>query len=787
LHLTILLIGRQRMRRIVIFIITVIILVSLNWFRSLFAQDINSLSEAEKAALLSTIKNDLPAGESRGYYKTPGIYDSARIETAPMGPQAADVSHRASTGVNQSTGMIPFEELRPFGMELFAGPREVLPPNDIAADDDYILGPGDNVIVYMWGRVENEYNLTVDREGKIFIPKIGDIVVWGKNIGEFENIVRRRLQAAYTGFDLTVSLGKIRSIRIYLTGEVRSPGAYTVSSLTSLFNALYLAGGPNDNGSMRAIRLMRGGKKVAEVDLYRFLLEGDNSVDIRLESGDAIFIPVAGARVAIRGEVVRPGIYELKGDETIDDLLRLAGGATARAHLERVMLERISSRDEWEVLDLNLTEMSRTETSVPLHDGDRATVFSIFDAKKNMVAIYGQVKHPGYYERSDSLRVSDLIARASLQDYDVHYERANLFRRHSDWRTEIIPLDLRTLDSDSAADVLLQDRDSLHIYSIQDVTWEKFVHIDGEVNKPGEYPYYDGMTVNDLIFLAGSFTRAASRFQAEVARFNEFGDVDIEYVRLSDAQGEETRLQENDRVYIRQIPQWRFHRTVTLEGEIQYPGEYVLNGNEETLYDLIQRAGGFTSNAFPRGTVFERRSIEKTLERLRIRQQIESSTVVEEDSLGNLRNTTPLEIETGLVNRIVIDVETIMASEGKSDNVTLEPGDRIFVPSVPSGISVLGAVGNNGTIKYREGANGNYYIKRAGNFTPRADEDAVRLIRANGEVLSGGGTLGKKIHMGDILYVPPKVERHGNFTKTLTTVLSITTGALTTALLVTKL
>ena len=209
--------------------------------------------------------------------------------------------------------MTAFEDLRPFGTELFAGPREVSPPDDIAAADDYILGPGDNLVVSLWGQVEKEYVLTIDREGKVFIPKVGSLIAWGKALGEFQEQMRRELSRVYGDFHLGMSLGKIRSIRIYLTGEVRRPGAYTVSSLTSLFNALYLAGGPNEHGSMRQIRLMRNGKQVAEVDLYKFLLAGDNSSDVRLESGDAIFVPVVGPRVAIRGKVRRPGDLRTTG------------------------------------------------------------------------------------------------------------------------------------------------------------------------------------------------------------------------------------------------------------------------------------------------------------------------------------------------------------------------------------------------------------------------------------------------------------------------------------------
>ncbi|HUV29554.1 MAG TPA: SLBB domain-containing protein [Acidobacteriota bacterium] len=782
------------MRKLLILLVLVIVLVSLNWFRELIAGDLGDLSESEKAALLERYAASRPAVGKSGSYHSPRIFDppegsgagAARVQSL-SGDTLKETAVRSAEGGEQQD-LPPFEELQPFGTGMFDGPRETLPPDDIASDDNYILGPGDNVIVYVWGRVDNEYNLTVDREGKVFIPKVGELIAWGKTLAEFRTQVQKSLSKAYSGFDLTVSLGKIRSIRIYLTGEVKAPGAYTVSSLTSLFNALYQAGGPNLNGSMRSIRLMRSGKAVAEVDLYRFLLEGDNSLDVRLESGDAVFVPVAGARVAVRGEVRRPGVYELKGTATAGDVLHLAGGTNPEAHLERAMLERVSGQRQWQVHDLNLTGLD--DGSGPdfiLMDGDRLTVFSVFKARKNMVAMFGQVRHPGYYERNDSTRVLELVTRSQLQDYDVYYGRANLFRRHPDWRTEVISLNLRDILDGRAEDILLQDRDSLHVYAIEDVTWDRRMWISGQVQYPGEYPYYDGMTVQDLIFLAGSFTKSALRLQAEIARLDERGDVSIHYVDIGGDPSGSTVLKEGDRVYVRQIPQWKLHRTVTVEGEVAYPGEYVLSSHNESLYSLLERAGGFTPRAFPSGIVFERATIGQSLERLRIPRQLEKSNPLIEDSLGHVKPQAVIEYEAAAVNRIAIDMDLILGTGGGQGDMTLEPGDRIFVPSLPSGISVLGAVGQNGTIRFRENESVKYYVRRAGNFTPRADKKATRLIRANGEVFAGSSTLGRKVQMGDIIVVPTKIQRERNFAKTLGTVLTATTGALTTVLLVTKL
>lgn len=776
------------MRKLLFLIIIVIILVSLNWFRELMAQDLSILSDHEKASLLQKYQGRLAdSARDSDHYHTPKIFDSSHAVGVPVRP---DKPAQSADSVPATTDkMTPFEALKPFGQELFGGPRETTPPADIASSGDYILGPGDDVIVSLWGRVEQEYDLTVDREGKVFIPKVGEISAWGKSLDDFKGYVRKKLTAVYSDFQMNVSLGKIRSIRIYVTGEVTLPGAYTVSSLTSLFNALYLAGGPNNNGSMRDIHLMRNGKEAATLDLYRFLLQGDNASDIRLESGDAIFVPVAGSRVAIRGEIRRPAIYELRSGETALQLLTLAGNPTPQAHLDRVLLERISAKGEWEVIDLNLNKNSTQPVSdMPLKDGDRLTVYSIYDVKTNMVSIAGMVKHPGCYERNDSTRILDIIQRGQLQDYDVYYDRADLFRQFPDRREEVLPINLKAvLSGDTTQNILLADRDSIHVYAIQDVERDKRVYIGGEVKRPGIYPLYDRMSVNDLIFLAGSYTRAASRLQGEIARTDSLGNIDIQFVSLNDSAGINRVLREDDRLYIRTIPEWQLHRTVKLEGEVQFPGEYVISDRDETLYNLLKRAGGFTRSAFPRGIVFERTSINRDLQRLQIPRILENSKPILKDSTGRFDEQMVMTYDSSLVNRIVIDFDRILNSEGKRGDLVLQPGDRIYIPPVPSGISVMGAVGSTGTIKYESDKKVRYYVDAAGNFTPRADKKGTRLIKANGAVYSGGGVLGRKVEVGDVIVVPSKIQQEHDWFRTVTTTLATTTSILTTVLLITKL
>ncbi len=779
-------------KRFLLIFIPVIILVSLNWFNELYAGDMNNLTSEEKAALLKKLTSADDAQAEQYYWETPELFDGTNAKSTNTDTSDFAAAKRATEYAGEETKparMPDFSDLLPFGAELFSGDRGNEVPTDIPSADDYILGPGDNVILYLWGRADKQFNLTIDREGKVFIPQVGEIVGWGLTLDQFTKQAKKALSRVFSDFDLTVSLGKIRSMRVFVAGEVKQPGAYTVSSLTSLFNALYLAGGPNGRGSMRQITLMRNGEAVALCDLYDLLLRGDNSADVRLQSGDVIFVPVAGPQVAVRGEVKRSAIYELCSKERALELLELAGKPTAEAYLDRVMLERISPSKEWEVLDLNLNkEQTATVDDVPLVDGDRMTVYSIFEAKKNIVAVFGHVKHTGYYERSDSATVSSLIGRAQLQPYDVYFERADLFRRYPDRRLEVIPVDIAAiLDGDRSKDIVLQDRDSLYVYSIDEVRWQRYVYIEGQVKKPGRYPLYDGMSAEDLIFLAGSYARGAYRHRIELARIDSVGNVTITHVdRGNDSIGM-LALEEDDHLYVRQLPEWQSHRAVSITGEVMYPGEYTLSSRDETLYQLLLRAGGFTENAFPQGVIVERPTINDALSRMGVARMIENSTPLKEDSLGRVHQLNSVDFDRRAMNRLIIDMQTILATRGTKADIVLEPGDRISVPTIPSGISVIGAVGSNGTIRFSEHKPVEYYVEKAGNFTRQADKKETRLVRASGEVICGRGIMGKKVALGDVIIVPTKIERDRNWLKTFTTALTAATGVLTSVYIVSKL
>ncbi len=779
------------MRKIIWISGLILILVYINWIGDGFAQTLDDQMEAYRELIKQ--QHDRPAPQS-GEYHTPPIYneaesassDSLLVHHRQAAADATKQSGAAVSGPADRQLVLPESKaVRRFGDNLFTAPH-VGDINPALAPEEYLLGPGDNIIVSLWGRVQQEWNLTVDREGKIFIPKVGEIPAWGMTLDEFKRHLDAKLSTVYTGYERRVTLGKIRTIKVFVYGEVVSPGGYAVSALSTLFNALYMAGGPSENGSFRGIKLIRD-QKSTPIDLYDFLIKGDKTCDVPLLSGDVIFVPLAGSQATIRGEVKRPAVYELLGDETVADLIDLAGGPTADAYLGRLMLDRVGDNDSREVIDLDFSGADRE--NLPLADGDDLSVFSIYQMRQNVVWVNGMVKHPGTFERTEAMHLSDLIDKGQLLPSGVYLGRADLYRHHRDGQTEIIAVDLASvLRGDTAADARLVDLDSLYIYSTDEVERKKYVYVDGMVQNPGQYPLYENMAVSDLIFLSGNLKESAYMLQAELARIDSLGETRILHVSLNPARPQDNiRLRENDRLFVRRIPGYQLHRMVTIDGEVRFPGRYSLTEDHETLWGLINRAGGFTNKAFPPGTVFRRTAIADDLERKDIDNILSRSQPLIADSTGMLKPVPTVDFQPNGMDRIIIDMNRLMASSGTEGDFALQAGDYIHVPEVPTGISVLGEVCANGTIKYQPGKKVNYYLDQAGGFTKRADKGQTRLIKANGRVFSSGNVKGRKVDLGDVVVVPAEIKKEHDWLKYITASLSVVTGVATTVLLIDRL
>lgn len=686
-------------------------------------------------------------------------------------------------------------EIKMFGYNMFEGsPESFSPIMEATPPPDYKLGPGDNVLVNIWGRVDMQLELTIDREGKVFIPKVGEIIAWGLTMQGFKKRLQTSLSRYYTDYELSVSLGKIRRIKIFVYGEVKKPGGYTISSLSTLFSALHMAGGANGNGSLRNIKHIRHNKVENEIDLYRFLLTGDNTQDAELHSGDVIFMPVVGPKVSITGQVKRPAIYELFGAERLSDLIELAGGSTAEAHLEMVDVDRIAEDDNRILLTVDLSdEQYDDDNNLVLFDGDRIRVPSMFGLQKNTVTLAGHVKHPGSYELTDSMRVSDLIDGGEQLIRDSFTKRANLFRTWPDLTREVYAVDIdriiRGADSDN---YLLMDKDSLVVYSQSDIRRRMTVSISGTVKDPGTYEYFQGMRLSDLIFLAGNVLKQAYLLRAEIARVDPGRPADMIFANLEEAIEEkigpkDILLEEDDIVYIRSIPRYRIGQSVVIEGEVEFPGSYALIQENERLLDLFERCGGLTPDAFLEGMVFKRESIIMDLEKHQVRAILASTEATVLDSLNRPLPKLTGELNMSRVNRIIIDTNRLSRNPDSPDNVALRNGDYIYIPQKPSGVQVLGAVASSGTISFEYDRKPGYFINEAGGYTVNANKGQVRLVKANGRIFAGRRAFKREVDSGDVIVVPYKLKKEREWLRSTGSMLGIVASIATTVFVIDRL
>ncbi len=682
--------------------------------------------------------------------------------------------------------------LRPFGYDVFGDEAPGFAAADqLVAPEDYILGPGDQLIVNTWERVDLNLTLTVDREGKIFIPRAGDIVVRGLTIQQARERIHAAMAVVYSNFELSLTMGRLRSMTVYVFGETRRPGAYTVSSLSTVFNALYQAGGPSERGSLRNIRLMRGNQVIEDIDFYDFLLSGRRGADPRLQPGDVVFVPIIGPRVIVRGEVKRPGMYELKNAERLSSLLALAGGLTAEAHLERIMIDRIAESDGRKLIDVDYTRVSPGDsTDVCLVDGDDVSVFSIFEVRSDVVWLEGAVRRPGAFERFDSMSVFDLIGGGSRLAPDAYLERADLERAGEDGEASLIPINLKRLcDGEGELDVRLEDKDRLIVYDRATIMRRPQVSIDGLVKNPGTYELLGSMRLSDLIFRAGNLNKNAFLMRAEIARYRpglppELITVDLRDVLIQRDLTQDILLCDDDRVFIRQNPEGYDFPTVHIAGEVKFPGNYALSGPQETLYDLVERSGWLTPRAFPEGTIFIRRQISEDLRRQGLEHVLMQSQPIVQDTNGGYTRQELLAFDPERMTRIVLDVPSILRNRGGEDDIVLQDGDHIHVPSVPSGVQLMGAVASAGTIKYHPDWKVSAYLREAGGLTSAANKSELRLIRANGQVISGKSVIGKRVQIGDAVFAPPRIKKDKDWFKYVTTATSLVASVATTWLIV---
>ena len=709
------------------------------------------------------------------------------------------------------------ESAKPFGYDLFQGvPSTFAPVKDIQVPIDYIVGPGDTLNVQLYGNETGSYSLTVGRDGRIKFPKLGPISVSGIGFDAARSVLEHRVAQQLTGTQVSVTMGDLRSIRVFVLGEAEKPGSYTVSGLSTMTNALFVSGGVKTIGSLRNIELKRNGHLVSVLDLYDLLLHGDTSGDHQLMPGDVIFIPPIGPTATVYGAVRRPAIYELKKENTAEQLVEIAGGLSPDADAGLAQLERIEASQLREMRNINLNSPAGRNTEIS--NGDKLHVPAIRPTLENSVELAGYVFRPGAFQYRAGLRLTDVLGSFDelRPNADRHYV---LIRRviPPDQKIEVISADLeRALRArGSAADPELQPRDRIIVFDlsanrartvapiIEDLRLQasasspsQLVVISGEVRAPGLYPLEPSMHVSDLIRAGGSLQDSAYTGEAELDRYEIVDgkeretallEVNLAAIRRNEP-GADLELKPYDILVIKKTAQWDSPGTIVLNGEVRHPGRYPIH-HGETLFSVLQRAGGVTDIAFDEGAVFIRDELKQRekeqLESLSNRLQsdlaalsleaVSTSAVTNSGGGGGgsaaqalaigqqliqqLRNTKP-------VGRLVIDVRQILKGRpGGPADVILRNGDTLLIPKKMQEVTILGEVQSPTSHLFSPGLSRDDYIAKSGGTTQKADRKRIYIVRANGDVVSGGRSgwfrrsQAIEVRPGDTIVVPLNTER----------------------------
>ncbi len=688
----------------------------------------------------------------------------------------------------------PASSLKPFGYDLFANaPTTYAPAASIPVSGDYLLGPGDTLDILFYGKTNNAFSLDINREGFVDFPELGPVGLAGLTYAEAKEMLQSRISAQIIGTQVSISMGSLRSMQIFVLGEAFKPGAYTVSSLSTITHALVSSGGVSDIGSLRNIQLKRQGKLITTLDLYDLLLSGDTSKDVRVQAADVIYIPTVGDLVSIEGQVLRPAIYELKGGETVGDLVSLAGDLGPKAFSASSRLRRINDDGFMTVLDLSLKQSK--DRAIALQGGDHLVIDAITDYKKDIVTVSGAVRHAGDFAWREGMRVSDIISdRDKLNpaaDLDV-----SLLVREVDGSAniDVMIFELGNVFSDpSSKDNLeLESRDRIIVLSdYQDRAdaiapfianlkrqtsvgeLPKVVRSGGTVRYPGEYPLTEDMSINDLISLSGGLIASAYSQSAEISRSNlENPERAESTIVLSDLTvSRSTKLEPSDYAEFRTIPDFRESETITLEGEFIFPGRYVFEKGE-FLSSVIQRAGGFTNEAFVDGSVFlrvslaqrEQEEIDRLLELLNDElaanslRDSNSDIAIDEGKIAAQRGALASLTNSVATGRLVVPLSDIMAY--RSQDVLLKGGDRLIVPKISQEVTILGEVRRPTSYLFDPGFSQSDYIEQSGGYKDRADKGDVYIVKAGGEVIMPKRGLFKfrsaknSISPGDTIVVP---------------------------------
>lgn len=698
----------------------------------------------------------IEAIEKNRMRQTANISDSTVIESI-------DISNDRTRILEQGEGNE--DVLKVFGRNIFNSKNLTFAPSqNIATPLNYKLGPGDEIIIDVWGDSQTTIRQTISPDGSINIQDLGPVYLNGMTIKEADNYLRRELSKIYSSIDndnsksdIKVSLGQIRTIQINIMGEVQVPGTYALSSLSTIFHALYRAGGVSDLGSLRNINLIRNGKKVANVDVYDFILKGKTMDDIRLQEGDVIIVPPYDILVDIQGNVKRPMSYEMKKGETVKSLIEYAGNFTGDAYTKNIQMTRKNGR-EYQIYTIDDLDYSVFQ----LMDGDELIVNAMLNRYANRIEIKGAVYRPGVYQYSGQLNtVRQLVEKAEGLMGDAFVNRAVLHREREDLTLEVISVNIKGIMEGSVPDVVLQRNDVLYIPSIHDLQDMGSITVHGEVARPGEFPYAENTTLEDIIIQAGGLKESASMVRVDVSRRikdskgttspHQIGEMHT--FALKDGfviEGEQAfKLQPYDEVYIRRSPAYQPQINVSVKGEILYEGEYALTQKTERISDLVKKAGGVTPYAYVKGARLTR--IINDDERKRM------ESVLDMAKGGAGKDSIDIsKLDLGNIYYVGIDLEKAIANPGSNYDIVLREGDVIDIPEYNNTVRISGAVMYPNTVSYQEGKNLKHYIEQAGGYGFRAKKSKAYIVYMNGQVGKAKKLSSSTIQPGCEIIVPTK-------------------------------
>ena len=709
------------------------------------------------------------------------IKGNADVDTQRVNPEKRDDVASAQDDNKQQAA--PEGGIQVFGRDIFRNSDLTFEPSmNIATPTDYRLGPGDQVVIEVWGASEANITQKVTPDGYISIPDIGPVAVNGLTVQAASERIRGKLSKIYSGMktanvdlstNVKVSLGQIRTIQVNIMGEVARPGTYALSSFSTVFHALYKAGGISELGSLRNIKVVRGGRTVATVDVYDYIINGRSHSDIRLQEGDVILASPYDALVLIQGKIKRPMYYEMKSSESVLTLINYAGGFTNDAYSSAVTVERNNNKEKTicTVDDMNYGVFK-------VKDGDIVSIGAILDRYDNRVEIKGAVYRPGYYAMGNDIStVRDLIQKADGLLDDAFTNRAVLHRENPDKTLEVISVNTKGILNGTEPDILLQKNDILFIPSIYDLEAKGTLEIVGEVFSPGVFPYAANTKLEDLIIMAGGLTEAASTVRVDVTR------------RLNDAKStKKTKdisktfsfsvkdgfvvegepgfiLEPYDQVFVRRSPGYSQKINVTINGEVEFEGNYALNVRNERLSDVIKQAGGLTEFAYLEGARLERQlTYEEYLQAKELMAMITSNNKVE----GNGSIVVP---EVTRTYPVGIDLVEIMKNPHSEIDPVLQDGDVVIIPQLMTTVSVSGSVRKPNTVVYNPTMKLKDYISEAGGYAERARKSGTFILYPNGHIKElGKSASAKEIIGGSKIIVPQKAKSQWNIGTTLSTV-----------------